>query len=218
MTHESGTVWKFGGGKFALPAEPRSHLMLATAVCERPDLFATGMLLASEVAARGRPVLLGEPPQEQRRLPGLFSSALSRGLAEIVAARFKGAQPMPRGSVCHLVLPPDAESISERLHQLSSALPDSAVCIATLPAPLFREVVDLEGAAVDSVVLLADLPSDRSSVALVCGELGRREIRCRVWQRSLTGLGKQRAMIGLGCGGKTGSAAGKLIDRLLAER
>lgn len=211
MSAQTETVWRLPKGSYRLPDSPRAHLMLATTVTERDDLFAACMAVGASLAGVGRPVLLGEPRSQRRRHAGVFSTALARGVADIVAARFRELSPRVRGPVCCLELPPEADEMAVLLDRLAAALPVSGVCIAALPAVRFRDLVDAEELSVDSALLLADLPRDRALVALVCGELSRRGVRCRVWKRPLKGARKQLAVAGLAPGGTVGAAAERLI-------
>lgn len=219
MSSAGGTRWSFGGGenggKFSLPQPARADLMLATAVGGRDDLDAVAMSVATVIAALGRPVLVCEPRTGGgRRPPGIFSTAESRGLVEIVAGRFTDLRPVSRGSVCHLSLPFDPPSLPELVDQLVAALPVSTVCVVALPAAGFRLLIDAERPEVDSALLLADLPRDRAVTALTCGEMNDRGLRCRVWKTSVKGLRARLAMSGIAPGGEVGATATRLVRGL----
>lgn len=220
MSESRGTVWSFGGGggSFSLPDAPRAQLMLVSPVTERDDVFAASMAVAIALAGVARPVLICEPRSGRRRLSGAFSTALSRGVGEIVAARYPELSPAARGPVCHLGLSAEPGQLAEKLGQLAAALPVAAVCIAPLPAAVFREFVEDPALTVDTVVLLADLPRDRALTALTCGEMQERGIRCRVWKTALKGPRKQLVMAGLAPGGAIGTAADRLVRGLDSER
>lgn len=223
VAREPQTAWRIGGlprGSFRLPEGPRPRLVPATSVSADAgeDLFAVAMLLACAAVGAGRPALVCEASAGGERRAGLFSTAVSRALAEMVAARYADLSPKTRGGVCLVGLPDEPDDRADRLEGLAAALPVSTALIAALGPDDFRALIERPEPAIDSVVVCADLPRERSLAALVCGELSDRGIRCRVWKRPPGGMGRAAALSGWAPPGRAGEEARRMIRGLgLAE-
>lgn len=204
------------GGRFRLPAPPRARLMLVAPVTADREAFPVAATVAGRAAVAGRPVLLAELRSGRRR-SGLFSTSLSRGVADLVRARFRELDPQPRGPFCHAGLPADAEAALPMLRELPEILPEQGLCVVAMPPASLRRLVETESLAIDAVVLVAELPAERALTALACGDLSDRGIRCRVWKLPLSAMRARLAALGLPPGGEAATVAARLLAGLEAR-
>lgn len=211
----TATTWTFGdGGKFRLAAAARARSTLVAPVADSREVFPVAAALAVAAAGAGHPVLVAEPHEGRRRRPGAFSTSLSRGVADLVRARFGELEPVTRGPICHLSLPDDEATAEDYLAELPGLLPETAFCLVpTRPAGL-RRLIESDRFEVNSAVLVADLPVDRALTALACADLNGRDVRCRVWKSPLVGLRAQLAVAGLSPGGETAETAARILAGL----
>lgn len=207
----SATTWTFGaGGSFRLPPTKRAHLMLVAPVSVDHSAFPAAATVAARAGAAGRPVLLAELRGGARR-PGLFSTALSRGVADLVRARFSDLTPVTRGQLCHLSLPVEDDVTTSVVAELPRILPEQALCLVVSGPAELRELVETESVEPDSALLVAEFPRDRAVTALACRDLSRRGIRCRIWRLPLGGMRAQLASLGLPPGGVPAATAARLL-------
>lgn len=218
-------TWREPRSRFEKPTPKRCHLMVAAPVTAEDDrdVYSIASLIGAAMAVNERPVLLAESHAARRRMSGFYSTSLSRSVAEMVKARFPDLNPVTRGPVCHLSLPPGLSQNAAMLDELLEILPTKGLClVVTGPAEL-RELVDGPSVNPDSVLLVSDLAKQRALTALACEDLSRRGIRCRVWKKPLQGMrarlaaslffadretvdAVERLLTGLGLGGRGSNA------------
>lgn len=209
-------AWKLPGGRFETNRADRCHLMVASSVAaeEGKDAFPAACVVARTAAATGRPVLLAELRAGRRRAAGVYSTAVSRAVAELVGARFRQLTPVTRGPVCHLTLPADADEAAGVVGELPEILPQRGLCLVHTSPSGLRSLVEEDRVKVDSALLVADLDRDRSLTALACEDLSRRGIRCRVWKLEVGGLRAKLAALGLRADRPSTQAATRLLAGL----
>lgn len=146
----------------------------------------------------------GRPPR-----PTLIASVAARELEERLAAHLPGLRAAARGQVCHLTVGSDPEGFETASAATTVARPGSVV-VHTSPSGL-RALLDSERAARPTAALLrADLPGDRSQLALLADELIGRGLTVRVLKRRLGWIAERRALFGV----LPAEAAGGLPERL----
>ena len=208
-------TWKLPAGRFSKAEPERCHLMVASAVSLEGDRdpFPATHLVAACAATDERPILLAEL-REGRRHAGIYSTAVSRAVVDLVGGRFPELKPVTRGPVCHLSLPADAQRSAPIVAELPAILPDGGLCIVLTSPDGLRALVEDDRLDIDSALLVADLSQERALTALVCEDLSRRGIRCRVWKRELSGVEVWTARSGMKGGGRGTVAARRLLAGL----
>ena len=213
----SATTWTFGtggGGSYRLAPAKRAHLMLAAPVSANCSAFPAAVTVAARAGVAARPVLLVELSEGRGRRPGPFSTAVSRGIADLVKARFRDLDPVTRGQLCCLNLRAEVESATSVIAELPSILPERALCLVVAEPTDFRRLVEAEPVDVDSALLVGEFPRDRAVMALACKDLTRRGIRCRAWKLPLTGLRTRLSALGLPPHGLPAATAARLLAGL----
>lgn len=209
-------TWREPRSRFEKPAPQRCHLMIAspvTAEGER-DAFPVASLIGAAAAARGRPVLIAELRPGRPRGAGIYSTSHSRAVAGMVKGRFPELNPVTRGPICHLSLPPRPEESRDVLAELPEILPDAGLCLLVAGPAELRRLVDEGAARADSVLLQCDLKEERALTALACEDLSRRGLRCRVWRKPLEGMRARLAATLSIADRETAAAIERLLDGL----
>lgn len=205
--------------KYRLPSPSRhAALMLVTALRDGRDPFPAAAAIAAKAASGGQPALLIELREGRPRRAGVFSTALSRGLAEIVNASGVGCEAVARGSFCSVTLPLDAAVAGDVVGELAGLLPEGALCVVSAPGAAFRALAEMEAVKATSAVLVAELPRERAAAALTCKDLSARGIRCRVWKPGTGVLAATLAGAGLAPPGRTGELAAGMLAKLAGVR
>ncbi|MGI9020623.1 MAG: hypothetical protein ACR2G3_07940, partial [Solirubrobacterales bacterium] len=173
-------------------------LVIVTDVGSPGDGLAAAAALAVATASAGqtpgRPgVVLAEVGGAPQRRPTLLSSASARAV-EGRLARLDGIRAAARGRVCWAGLAVE-DGWRERLAGLVAAAGGPAV--AHLPASQWREALDDDRLPVAAAAVRADVPPNRSLLALLAGELRTRGVGFRVVTRPLGLVGARRALAGL---------------------
>ncbi len=165
---------------------------------------ALAVALASEQPP-GRGTLLVEVGGERQRGPTMLASGGARELEARLADTDLAAA--ARGRLCWLRLPGGA-GIDRLVDALEIARPAPAV--AHLPAPLWREAIELPAIGARAALVRAELPAQRALAALLVRELTEAGIRVRIAARAPGRVAARRALAGIDPGGETARRAGRL--------
>jgi Transglycosylase SLT domain/D-alanyl-D-alanine carboxypeptidase/Putative Flp pilus-assembly TadE/G-like len=150
--------------------------------------------------------LLIELGSERRRGPTMIAAEAARSLeSRLRAAGFEAAA---RGRLAWAALEPVDDWAAKVAECLDLAAPCPAVIVA--PPGLWREIVADHRLTVDSAVLRADLPAQRSLAALAVGELRAAGVRTKIAPRAPGRVASRRALAGIDPGGDAGSRARRL--------
>lgn len=152
----------------------------------------------------------GRPPR-----PTLIASVAARELEGRLKSHLPGAMVAARGQTCHIAAPVDPDGLEGAAAAATVARPGPVV--VHVPVAELRGLLDAERAPRPTAVLLrADLPADRSQLALLVDELARRELTVRILKRRLGWIAERRALFGVLPAGSAGGLPERLVRRLLA--
>ena len=206
--------------RVAAPA-PRSPLVvLATAVGGAGGgaalAAAVGVAAAGEADPGHEAVLLADLDRPAgARGPTLLASAAARSLEDAVRDGDLGPA-AARGHLCQMSLQGD-DGLDRLAELIASPLPASLV-LAHVPQRDWPRALAHPGIPARGGLLQADLPADRSLVALAVGELHERGLRARVAGRALGRIAARRALTGIEPGGAVSRRARRFARSFLALR
>jgi hypothetical protein len=189
--------------------------VLVSSVAAERGAPALAAALATAIGQAGRPALLIELSEAQKRRPTLLASPDARELESLLRGQL-GGEPAARGHACHLILPADAASLDEAAEATELA-PAGAACVVQVPAVLWQPALDHTGLRIDAGVLAAELPRDRALAALAVRDLHSRGLRARVAGRPLGPLAARRAMAGVAVGGAFEQRTRRWVSLLLGS-
>jgi hypothetical protein len=170
------------------------RVVLVAAVGEASGSRAAAAALACAGSEPDRPGLLidigGRPPR-----PTLVASSGARELEERLTVHLPELRVASRGGTCHLAIPGEVEA----LERLSAALPLAREAIAAVHVPpaLFQDVLQVCGVEPSSVLIRADLVTDRPLLALAVRDLRERDLVVQVLKRPLAWVPARRALFGV---------------------
>jgi hypothetical protein len=154
--------------------------------------------------------LLIELCGERRRGPTMLAAEGARGLEDRL--RGAGFDAAARGRLAWVAL----ESGDDWPARVAECLDLGAPCPAVIVAPpaLWTEILGDERVPVDSAVLRADLPAQRSLAALAVAELRTAGVRSKIATRAPGRVASRRALAGIDPGGDAGSRARRVAAGL----
>jgi hypothetical protein len=162
---------------------------------------AVGVAAACDDEPGSAAVLLADlDPSPAARGPTLLASAGARELEDAVRGLGDdGAIPAARGHLCQVAISGD-DRLGRLAALLASPLPASLVLVHLAERDWAR-ALDHPGIPARGGLLQAELPGDRSLVALAVAELHERGMRARVAGRPLGRIAARRALTGIEPGG-----------------
>ena len=193
----------------------RGRVILVTAIGAASGSSAAAAALACAGSEVDRPGLLidvgGRPPR-----PTLLASSGARELEERLAVHLPTLRAASRGQTCHLAVAADPTGFEG----VRAALPlvRDSVAVVHLPPALFREALVGSGIGSSSVLLRADLASDRALTALAARELVERGLRVKVLKRPLAWVAARRALFGVLPEASPGTLPSRLVKSLLESQ
>ena len=99
----------------------------------------------------------------------------------------------------------------------AAAVSRDLTCILQLPPHLLQPVIDEPGLSLSSVLLRADLCTDRALTALVARDLTARGLRVGVSKRPLGRVASRLASFGVLPAREGAALPARLVDRLLRD-
>lgn len=127
--------------------------------------------------------------------PTLLASAAAQGLEERLVAHLPQARVAARGQVCHLTVSTELEGLETASAAVTVAR--GAMAVIHLPPVLLQPLLnDGLGPEPSSVLLRADIATDRALLALVVRDLMDRGLSVAVLKRRLSWVAERRALFG----------------------
>jgi hypothetical protein len=165
---------------------------------------------AAPVAGGDGAAVLLELGGQRRRGPTMIAAETARRLE--TGFRAAGFEAAARGRLAWVALEP----VDDWPARVAECLDLGAPCPAVIVAPphLWREILGDDRVAVDSAVLRADLPSQRSLAALAVGELRAAGVRTKIAGRAPGRVAARRALAGIDPGGDAGGRARRVAGGL----
>jgi len=204
---EAGTV------RATLP--PSGPAVLVAAVGGAEGSRPTAAALACAAADVDRATLLidigGRPPR-----PTLLASVAAQRLEERLVAHLPGARVAARGHVCHLAVDCGPEGFESALAAAAAARDELRVL--HVGAANVEPLLDCAVGALSGVLLRADLPRDRSLLALAVRDLLGRVPSVAVLKQRLPWVAERRALFGSLPPGAPGGLPASICRKLLSER
>jgi hypothetical protein len=148
--------------------------------------------------------------------PTLIASAAARKLEERLRAHLPEGGVAARGQVCHLAVPADGEGLGSAAAAIAAAR--GTLAVLHLPQRLLQPALDESDLRPSGVLLRADLPADRSLVALAVRHLLERGLEVGVLKRRLGWVAERRALFGVLGAGSPGGMPDRLVRRLCGHR
>jgi hypothetical protein len=193
---------------------PSGPAVLVAAVGGAEGSRAAAAALACAGADVDRATLLidvgGRPPR-----PTLLASVAAQGLEERLVAHLPGARVAARGHVCHLAVDDEPDGIEEAL--AAAAVDRDELRVIHAGAASVEPVLDRAADALSGVLLRADLPRDRSLLALAVRDLLGRVPSVAVLKHRLPWVTERRALFGSLSPGTAGGLPVSICRKLLSE-
>lgn len=132
----------------------------------------------------------GRPPR-----PTLLTSAAAQRLEQRLVAHLPSAPIAARGQVCHLAATADRDGYA--LAAAAATVSRGAAAVIHAAPSEFRQTLESDlGARATGTLLRADLPADRSLLALAVRDLLDRDLAVAVLKRRLAWVAERRAHFG----------------------
>jgi hypothetical protein len=185
---------------------------------ERRETVALASAFAVEAARElGPRVLLAETGDDEggqrRRGPTLLASPAARELEDGLRQRGLGAS--ARGHVCHLRVEPGVEAVGDL--PATAAAVGAELLVACVPPGDWLPALDAGALRPRGVLLLVELPRERSLAALATAELAARGCRAKVCGRAPSGLAARRALAGVRAGGRLSERMARVARAFVSE-
>ncbi len=202
----------------AQPAAPPSPPVIAATSVGAAGGAAALAAAVGVCAANGRaPLLVELSGRRPGRSATLLASAAARELEDELRRREPAMErAVARGYLCHASLPPAPQSLALAAAAIEDA--GAGLVAVVVPGALWPQALDDERLGVCAGLIRADLPADRSLVALAVADLGRRGLRARVASRPLGRVASRRALAGAEPSGAAARRVRRLARGLLGER
>jgi hypothetical protein len=178
--------------------------------------LAAAVGVAAASGRRGRVLLCDLDPSRGPRGPTVLAAEAACELEDELRARggpFSSAA--ARGHLCHLPLPSGEEGL-ELVADLVRAGVGASLVLVHVAEELWPRAVSDPRLAATGGLLQAELPADRSLVALAVRELRERGLRVKVASRPLGRVASRRALAGVEPGGEVSRRAARIARALLA--